>query len=127
MTQLFDELVHPLEPVGTPATWAPTADVVATGEAFEIGVELPGVDPEAVTVECDGQTVIVRGARPFPSESCEAVHRMERRYGPFHRAIVLPLPVNASAITRRAEEGVLRLNLPLAVAPATAGPRPGHP
>jgi HSP20 family protein len=109
MTQLFDELVHPLEPSATPVAWSPTADVVETPDAFEICLELAGVDPESVQVECHGRIVTIRGTRPFPSESCEAVHRMERRYGPFLRAIELPAEVQAEGATRRSEDGVLRL------------------
>ncbi len=111
MTQLFDELVHPLEPSATPVAWSPTVDVVETPEAFEICLELPGVDPATVQVECQGRTVTIRGARPFPSESCDAVHRMERRYGPFLRAIELPAAAAAEGVTRRSDEGVLRLSV----------------
>lgn len=111
MTQLFDEVVHPLEPSGTAAAWSPTADVVETPDAFEIFLELAGVAPEAVQVEVSGRLVTIRGTRAFPSESCEGVHRMERRYGPFLRTIELPVEVEGATVSRFAAEGVLRLSI----------------
>lgn len=111
MTQLFDEVVHPLEPSGTVAAWSPTADVVETPDGFEISLELAGIQSEAVQVEAHGHWVTVRGTRPFPSESGEGVHRMERRYGPFVRTFELPAEVDGATATRVTHEGVLRLSI----------------
>lgn len=113
MNQLFDELVHPLEAGTAPVAWTPVADVVETAESFEISLELAGVEPDSVEVEVTGQVVTVRGTRPFP-ETCEEVHRMERRYGPFLRSFELPAPPEPGVLqfeARRAEEGVLHLTI----------------
>lgn len=111
MTQLFDEVVHPLEPSGTAAAWSPTADVVETPEGFDLCLELAGVPSDAVQIEAQGRTVTIRGTRTFPAETCEGVHRMERRYGPFVRTFELPAEVDGTTVTRTTDEGVLRLSI----------------
>lgn len=112
MNQLFDELMHPQEQAGR-GVWTPLADVSEIDDGFVIALELPGVKPGEVEVEVgpDGRTVWVRGRRPYPGDPPEAVHRMERHYGPFARAIDVTAPVRPETVERRYLDGVLTLTL----------------
>jgi HSP20 family protein len=111
MNRLFDELVHPLEPTVAAAAWAPTADVVETPEGFELSLDLAGVDAAAISVEVSGGVVVVRGTRGEPAAGGDAIHRLERRYGPFLRTFELPAAVEPVPAARRMDEGVLRLTM----------------
>jgi HSP20 family protein len=111
MNRLFDELVHPLEPTVAAAAWAPTADVVETPDGFELSLDLAGVEPSAVVVEVSGACVVVRGTRGEPAAGGDAIHRLERRYGPFSRTFDLPAAVEREPAARRMDEGVLRLTM----------------
>jgi len=111
MNRLFDELVHPLEPTAAAAAWAPTADVVETPEGFEFCLDLAGVDAAAISVEASGGVVVIRGSRGEPAAGGDAIHRLERRYGPFSRTFELPAVVEPVPVARRMDEGVLRLTM----------------
>lgn len=113
MNQLFDELLHPIEQAGRGVAWTPLADVCETDGGFVICLELPGVRPDDVEVEigADGRTVVVRGRRPYPGDPPEAVHRMERYYGPFARVFEVTAPVLREGVERRYHDGILTLTL----------------
>ncbi|MCB9537435.1 MAG: Hsp20/alpha crystallin family protein [Myxococcales bacterium] len=110
MNQLFDELVQARE-AGGAVHWTPVADVIETSSGYALSLELSGVDPAEVDIVVDGRTVVVSGHRPYPVDTAEGAHRIERNHGAFTRAFELPAPVVASSLSRRYERGVLTLCL----------------
>src|SRR3954447_1328167 len=68
--------------------WEPPADVSETDEGFCIHVALPGVAPNAVTVELEPDAVRIHALRAFPECGGDArIHRVEIPYGRFERRI----------------------------------------
>ncbi len=78
------------EPSRNGARWEPPVDVFETERQVTIIAALPGVAPEAVRVELQGETLIIAGTRPLPSGGRNAnIVRLEIPYGRFERRIAL--------------------------------------
>ncbi|NAZ85143.1 Hsp20/alpha crystallin family protein [Kineococcus indalonis] len=121
----FDALVRrtfgPLAPVGAARTpgFVPAAEVVRDGDDALVRLELPGVALEDVTVEVDGDRLVVRGERKDARTDAQR-GRSEVRYGTFRRSFTLPATVTADAVSAAYEAGVLTVRV--AGAHATARP-----
>lgn len=93
--------------------WTPRADIRETSAAYEIDVDLPGVDPQAVSIEVEKGLLKLQGNRGvFEQEEGVTLHRQERRSGSFIRHFQLPENVEVSGIQARGNQGVLSLVLP---------------
>lgn len=78
------------EPSRTGARWEPPVDVFETERQLTIIAALPGVAPEAVAVEIEGQTLVIAGTRPLPTKGKSAnIIRLEIPYGRFERRIAI--------------------------------------
>jgi len=116
MNRLFEESLSrsrlPEEALSSGA-WAPLADVYETPEGFVVQVELPGLRPEEVEVQVDGDSLVLRGERRMASQARpEAFHRMERSYGAFSRSFRFTAEVDPARVTAQFRDGLLRLELP---------------
>ena len=79
------------EPSRDGARWQPPVDILDTERQLWIIAALPGVAPEAVGVEMQGDTLVIAGTRPLPSGVKNAnIVRLEIPYGRFERRIALP-------------------------------------
>lgn len=93
--------------------WAPAVDVTEDSKSYRVVLEVPGVKPEDVKIDLDGNRLIVSGEKRHEGEEqTDRMHRFERRFGNFSRTFTLPDTVNADAIEARAQNGVLTLVLP---------------
>ena len=111
LTNLHDELDRLFE---SPLTgWAPALDVQEDKDKFTVRVELPGLKREDIEVSLQEGALIISGERK--SEKIEQgveVHRQERFYGKFQRALTLPEPVAADKVKADYKDGVLTVTLP---------------
>jgi len=89
-----------------------------TGEKDAIlTAEIPGVDPKAVEVTVEADTVTIRGRRQAEeAKEGEQFLRRERGVGSFVRAYSLPFPVDAERVTAQYQKGILQVILPRAEA-----------
>ncbi len=91
----------------------PAADVVESGDAFRVVLDMPGHDPKAIKIEVEKDTLTVQSERKFAEpEKGEVVHRSERACGAFFRSLALPVGVDATKVEARYENGVLTVVLP---------------
>ena len=96
-------------------TWAPPVDIYETDDAVVLKAELPGVAKEDVSIEIHDNTLFLRGQRKHEAEVKEEnYHRVERAYGTFQRAFVLPTVVDQEHVQATYHDGVLELRLPKA-------------
>lgn len=101
-----------------PKSWfggpfAPTADVIEGENAFEVRMDLPGMEAKEIDVQVHGATVTVSGKRKEEKEENGATfHRVERMNGAFSRTITLPTRVNEGEVAASYDQGVLTLKLP---------------
>lgn len=120
MERMFDSLLG--RTVGTilrtnhADKFAPTLDILESLEAYEIHVDLPGVQPDDVKVEMHEGRLVISGKRSTGVDQKEKnFHRVERVSGSFSRVIALPSEVDNEKIDASYEHGVLKIMLPKAV------------
>src|SRR5680860_1161794 len=88
--QLQRQFFEPSREGARTARWEPPVDVFETERQLMIIAALPGVAPEAVRVEIEGELLIIAGIRPLPSKGRNAnILRLEIPYGRFERRIAL--------------------------------------
>lgn len=104
----LDDLVLrdlPTEPAG------PRADLLDLGDAWQLRLEVPGVDQSNLELALQGDELIVAGVRETLEDGVRAVFT-ERPTGPFQRHVRLPGPVDADAIAAHLRGGLLVVHLP---------------
>jgi HSP20 family protein len=92
---------------------SPPIDVYETDEAIEIGVDLPGVDADAVRVVVKGNAVLIAGekaSRHVRGDS--SFHLVERGFGRFVRSVRLMAPCDGANARATLDNGELRVTLP---------------
>lgn len=88
--QLRRQFFQPSREGTQAARWEPPVDVFETEAGLLIIAALPGVAPEAVRVEIEGETLMIAGTRPLPCQGGRAnILRLEIPYGRFERRITL--------------------------------------
>ena len=88
--------------------------------AVTLVVELPGVDPDEVTIEVTERTVVIGGVRRRPPLTSRVSYRqLEIEYGPFQRRVTLAEDVDPARAEAVYERGLLTVVLPLARKPRT--------
>jgi HSP20 family protein len=93
--------------------WVPPLDVRETEDRYEVTVDLPGLEPDAVNVTFEDGTLTVSGKREFASEEKgETYHRIERSFGTFARSIGLPHTADSEKIEATFDKGVLTISVP---------------
>ena len=93
--------------------WAPALDVHEDKDAYVIRAELPGLKREDIDVSLEDGALVLSGEREAEKvEEGVEVHRQERFYGKFQRALSLPEPVAADKVKADYKDGVLTVTLP---------------
>jgi HSP20 family protein len=94
-------------------SFVPRINVAETDESFEVTADLPGIDPNDVTVEVHENRLTMSGKRASESsDDSRKFHRVERRWGTFQRVVELPDTVDRDRITADYQHGVLVVSLP---------------
>jgi HSP20 family protein len=110
----FDRL-HGAPCRGLSGLHAPPLDVIDTGSAVEVFVDLPGVEPSALQVLCVAGSLVIVGEKRA-AESCEpghaAFHVLERGFGRFARVIRLNGAIDVAKARAVLVAGELRVTLP---------------
>lgn len=93
--------------------WVPALDVRETEDRYEVTMDLPGLEPGAVSVTFEDGTLTVSGKREFAAEEHgETYHRIERSFGTFARSVGLPHTADAERIEASFDKGVLTVAVP---------------
>ena len=114
-TDWWPNIVDPLRRFGAKVSeyFSPASDAAATGDAYVVEVELPGVKEEDISVELHGNMLIVKGNKHSSREEKDKTYYFsERTYGAFQRSFRLPSDIDDSSIEAVAAEGVLTLRIP---------------
>ena len=100
--------------------FVPSLDVVERADAYLVSAELPGVDPAAVEISFENNTLTLRGTKQpsFQAQQNEElrVYTAERLSGSFERAVRLPEYVEGDKIEASYTNGVLTITVPKAAA-----------
>ncbi len=89
-------------------------DVKETDKAYEVRIDVPGIDKKDITVDYHDGVLSVNAKRDSFNDESDGegnVIASERSYGRFARQYSLP-NVDESGIKAKCEDGVLKLTLP---------------
>lgn len=89
----------------------PRADLLDAGDAWQLRMEVPGVDQSQLELALQGRELVVAGIRETVEDGVRPVFT-ERPNGPFQRQVRLPGPVEADAVTAHLRGGLLVVHLP---------------
>jgi HSP20 family protein len=93
--------------------WTPALDVQEDKDNYSVSLELPGLKREDIQVTLNDGALVISGERNSEkvAEGVE-VHRQERFYGKFQRALTLSAPVAADKVKAQYKDGILTVTLP---------------
>lgn len=116
MDRLFDDFQRGF---GAPSRllgafpWNPSLDVRETDKAYEVTLELPGVEEKDVQVDLADGVLTVKGEKKVEkTDGDKARHVAERAYGAFQRTLSVPADVDEAGVAATYAKGVLTVTLP---------------
>jgi HSP20 family protein len=90
-------------------------DVAEKENEFVVRATIPGVRPEDIQVNVQGERLTLRAESQSEQERKDERYVMRERYATsFYRTLTLPSPVNTDQADARYDQGVLTLTLPKA-------------
>src|SRR5688572_979085 len=93
----------------------PTVDLFEDRDHLVVKVEIPGMKKEDIDISLHDGVLAIAGERKTEEKYDKAeTHRSERFVGRFHRALTLPVPVQADKTNANYQDGVLTITLPKA-------------
>ncbi len=113
--QIFEELWRNTQPamVANAAALRPAMDVVENENEVVIHVDLPGLSPDDLNIQVDGDLLTISGQFAAADEQeGERYHYRERRAGEFKRSLRLSDLIDTEHVAATFENGVLNLSLP---------------
>ena len=95
------------------SNFLPAMDVYEENDNVVVEATLAGIKPENVSINVHDDVLTLEGKRETSSEIDEKnYYRKEVRSGSFHRAVVLPVAVQADKAQADFENGLLKIILP---------------
>lgn len=124
MDELFGDVFERTGLSRTRTGFSPAVDVVYLTDPPRavVTAELAGIEISDVELEIRGRDLILAGYRSSPVVEGEVYQQVEIERGPFRRVVQLGADVRAEDAAARYEDGMLRVELPLAV--SEDAPRP---
>jgi HSP20 family protein len=116
MDQLFGDVFERAGMTRRRAGFVPAVDVAYTLDPPRaiVTAELAGIDPAEIGLEIEGRNLILRGRRRPAGSETDVYQQVEIERGAFQRVIELGADVRAQEAKAVYEDGMLRVELPLA-------------
>ncbi len=93
--------------------WTPAVDIMENENELVLTADLPGVKMDDIDIRLEDGTLTLTGSREMEKREDKAgYHRLERSYGKFQRAFVLPDTLDADRVQANFNDGVLTVTLP---------------
>ncbi len=93
--------------------WTPRADIYETQEHVIVQLDVPGVKPDQIDINCEKGMLSIKGDRPFSGDVAgRQYYRVENLYGPFERYFELPATLDVARVEAKYHDGVLTLTFP---------------
>ena len=94
-------------------SWLLPTDIIETSDGIKLKAALPGINPDDVNVEVDGNVLTISAQRRFEDKvEKDQYHWIEQQYGSFTRSITLPQSVDTTKIEANYHNGMLELTIP---------------
>ena len=94
----------------------PPVNVFQDKDGYVVRVEVPGVDPQKISIEIHGQTLTIAGERESKPVEGASYHRRERDAGKFSRSLTLADNLDLQDAQASHKHGVLSIRVPLKAA-----------
>src|SRR5699024_9699184 len=94
---------------------SPACNIMEKQDRYTIEVEIPGVHPDDVEIEMEGNILKIKGERRKTTEHEDdsiELHTVEHSYGSFQRSFTLPDGIKEDAISAHNKQGILYIELP---------------
>ena len=93
--------------------WRPDTDIYRADSVLVVQLELPGIDPlEDLEIDVEDNVLQISGRKMQAPDVTETDRFItERRFGPFHRDVMLPDEVDPSGITAAFDNGILTVRV----------------
>ncbi len=121
---LIDRIEQQLSQQLQNAERVPAAEVHETSDAFEVVLELPGVDKAAIDVKATDRTLVIsaerRSSRELPAQPAgeglpaQAPLLSEFRYGTWSRSFRFPVAIERDQLKASYRDGLLTVTAPKA-------------
>jgi HSP20 family protein len=98
-------------PADRPAPEAPV-DVVEDAQGWRLVFEIPGADPDQISVDVQGRVLTLRGVRRATDRAGGVFLRVERAAGAFERVLELPQDPDPERTRATYADGLLVLEVP---------------
>ena len=97
-------------------TFTPEVDVYYCGKPARaiVKVAIAGIDPDDVSLEIRGRQLVIAGVRRPQEAEGRLYQQIEIAHGPFKRVVELGAEVEADSASASYEDGILRIEIPLA-------------
>ncbi|MCA9365886.1 Hsp20/alpha crystallin family protein [Candidatus Kaiserbacteria bacterium] len=93
-------------------SFSPKVDISETEKEVKVRAEVPGINPEDVSIEVTDDTLSITGTiEKSNEEKDENYYRMERSSGQFSREFMLPSKVDVDSVNAEAKNGVIVITL----------------
>ena len=93
--------------------FTPSLDLSEAENAYEVRMDVPGMDAKDIDVKVHGNVVTLSGSRKEErTEKGKTFHRLERRSGAFSRTLSLPCDIKEDEVAAEYTNGVLSVTLP---------------
>ncbi|HVL67803.1 MAG TPA: Hsp20/alpha crystallin family protein [Vicinamibacterales bacterium] len=114
LRRLFDLLSGEAQGAGAAGECSPPLDVVETPQAFEIVMDVPGVDADHLQIVFARGTVLIAGTKVPAACSHDGAtfHLAERAFGRFARVARVTGAVDAGQARATLRAGELRIRIP---------------
>ena len=117
MNRLFDDTFRGLDQGdGRSGSFlAPNLDVHESGDEFCVTADMPGIAPEDIDLQIEGDTLTICGeSKREQARDDKGYHVMERSSGSFRRTLRLPFEPDADKVKAECRNGVLTVHVPKA-------------
>ena len=92
----------------------PPVNAFRKGEDFVLVAEIPGMDRAELDIQVKGNTVRLSGRKMPKYPEKIGMHRRERPFGRFDRALTVPIEIDPEKVQASYNNGVLAILLPRA-------------
>ena len=113
--ELFADLWQVPRFSGLRPGFRPNVDSYHTDDPHQLTVviELPGVDPESISIVVGERTLVISGDRPRPKIGGGVYQQMEIEYGPFRRLVRLLEDIDPEGAKAEFDRGMVTVTLPV--------------
>ena len=109
----IDRIINDLFAFDAKSDFLPKLNANENDKAFNVEVEIPGVDAKDIDISLDERTLTVSGHRENKKESKEETGIIaERVYGSFKRSITFTTYVNSDEVKAVYKDGILNIEIP---------------